>query len=431
MTPLSWLVVAAVSLLFSALFSGVEIAFITSERVMLGLDIKKGGLVGRAISRFYSDRDLFISTILVGNNVMLVIYGMAAARLIEPWLNNVLHGNEGLVLLCSTLISTLVILFVGEFFPKTTFRINPNSSLKFVALPMFLFYVVLYPVAWFTSWLSRMLMRLVGVRESQSGLGVLSVGELNSYLEERIDNVSNPEATEVETEVKMFHNALDFSKTQLRDCMLPRNEIVAVDIDNTSREQLSNLFTTSGRSKIIVYREDIDNVLGYIHVSELFVPDTDWTALIKPVLFAPETLLANKMMRRLLSEKRSMAVVVDEFGGTAGLVTLEDLVEEIFGDIRDEHDTQGLTANEVAPGVYEFSGRIEVRDLRDNYRLDIPEDDDYQTLAGYLLYNIGSLPEKGQTLVIGRYSFTILERTATRIELIRVEPAPEEVNADD
>lgn len=430
MTPLYWLIVAAISLMFSALFSGVEIAYITSDRVMMGLDMKKGGLIGRIIERFYSDRDLFISTILVGNNVMLVIYGMGFSALLEPWLHSVC-GNDGLVLLFSTLISTLVILLIGEFFPKMTFRINPNTSLKLFALPVFLFYIVLWPVAWFTSWLSRSLMRLVGARETSKALGVFSVGELNSYLEQRIDDVNDPDTAQVETEVKMFHNALDFSTTQLRDCMLPRNEIVSVDIDAISRDELSALFTTSGRSKIIVYRGDIDNVLGYIHVSELFVPGTDWKRQVKPVIFAPETLLANKMMRRLLAEKRSMAVVVDEFGGTAGLVTLEDLVEEIFGDIRDEHDTQGLTATEISPGVYEFSGRMEVRDLRDIYRLDIPEDDEYQTLAGYILCKTGAFPEKGETIVIDDYSFTILERTATRIELLRVEPAPETEKSDE
>ncbi len=426
----SWLIIAVISLLLSALFSGMEIAYITSDRVLVGIDMKRGGPMGKVISRFYSDSDLFISTILVGNNVMLVIYGMGAAKLLEPWLTSVFHANEALVLLFSTLISTLVILLAGEFFPKSTFRINPNSSMKLFALPMFLFYIVLYPVAWFTSWLSRLLLRMVGIKATATSLGSLSVGELNSYLEQRIDNVSDPETAQVESEVKMFHNALDFSTTQLRDCMIPRNEIVAVDIHDTSREELSELFTTSGRSKIIVYEEDIDNVVGYIHVSELFVPDTDWTKLIKPVVFAPETLLANKMMRRLLSEKRSMAIVVDEFGGTSGLVTLEDLVEEIFGDIRDEHDTQGLTANEIAPGVFEFSGRMEVRDLRDIYRLDIPEDDEYQTLAGYILFNTGTLPETGEQLIIGNYSFTIMERTATRLELIKVEDAPE-TDSDD
>lgn len=425
MSLISWLILAVVSLIFSALFSGVEIAYITSDRVVMGIDIKKGGLIGRIIRLFYNNRELFISTILVGNNIMLVVYGMGAAALLNGWLHSI-NPNEAFVLFFSTLISTVVILFVGEFFPKSIFRINPNISLKIFALPVFLFYIVLYPVSAFTSWVSKSLMRLFGVKEADSRLGLLSIGDLNSYLEKTIDDVSQPNAPEVENEVKIFHNALDFSTTILRDCMLPRNEIVAVDIDETSRETLSELFTASGRSKIIVYRGDIDNIVGYIHVSEMFDLDADWAKCVKPVLFAPETLLANKMMRRLLSEKRSMAIVVDEFGGTSGLVTLEDLVEEIFGDIQDEHDREGIIARETANGVYEFSGRIEVRTLRDDFRLDIPEDDEYQTLAGYILFNTGALPQRGETIVIGAYSFTIVQRTNTRLELIRVENKPAE-----
>ena len=273
-------------------------------------------------------------------------------------------------------------------------------------------------------------MRLAGVKSEKAPLGALSVSDLNSYLDRTLDDVKTPQEDEVEDEVKMFHNALDFSKTILRDCMVPRNEIVAVDIDETTRESLSELFTESGRSKIIVYREDIDNVVGYIHVSELFDTAVDWKERLKPVVYAPETLLANKMMRRLLNEKRSVAIVVDEFGGTSGLITLEDLVEEIFGDIRDEHDADVAEARELAPGVYEFSGRIEVRTLRDDYRLDIPEEDDYQTLAGYILFNTGAIPEEGQTVILGPLAFTVTRRSATRLELIRVEPAPDNDSAD-
>jgi len=422
MTPVSWLILALVSLAFSALFSGTEIAYITSDRVVMGLDVKKGGLIGRIVGLFYKSQELFISTILVGNNVMLVIYGMGAAALLDPWLES-LQLNDGLVLLMSTLISTLVILFVGEFLPKSVFRINPNISLKLFAVPVFIFYIVLYPVSAFTTWLSKTLMKIVGFQASDSRLGVLSIGELNSYLEKTIDDVSTASETPVETEVKLFHNALDFSTTEVRDCMVPRNEIVAVDIAHTSRDELSMLFTSSGRSKIIVYRDDIDDIVGYIHVSELFDTSVNWTERVKPVVFVPEALLANKMMRRLLGEKRSVAIVVDEFGGTAGLITLEDLVEEIFGDIQDEHDHSRLIATEVASGVYDFSGRIEVRTLRDEYRIDIPEDDDYQTLAGYILYNTGSIPAQGDTIVIDKLQFTIQKRTSNRLELIRVEAA--------
>lgn len=417
------IIVAVISLIFSGLFSGTEIAYITSDRVRVEVDLKRGGFIRRIIGRFYSDEELFISTILVGNNIMLVVYGMGAAFLIENcWLDHY-HLNQALVLVLSTLISTGVILVTGEFFPKSVFRINPYTSLKVIAIPIYVFYVVLYPVALFTSWLSKALMRLFGIRTGAQRLGMLSVGDLNQYLEKTIDEVNRDNAP-VENEVKIFHNALDFSSTHVRDCMMPRNEIVAVNIDTTSRQALSDLFTKTGRSKIVVYREDIDSVLGYIHVSELFNPESDWKEHIKPVIFTPETLLAKKLMRRLLAEKRSMAIVVDEFGGTAGMVTLEDLVEEIFGDIRDEHDTTGEMVREVSPGVYECSGRIEVEALRENNHIDIPEDDAYQTLAGYILYNTGTIPAQGEVIAIGDLEFTIERRTATRLELIRIAPAP-------
>lgn len=421
-----WIILTLVSLLLSAFFSGVEIAFITSDRVRVGLDQSRGGLLNGIIGRYYSHQEFFISTILVGNNIMLVVYGMGAAAILEPWIMAHITTNQALILILQTLISTLVILFTGEFIPKSIFRINPYRSLKLTALPVFLFYIVLYPIAAFTSWLSKVLMRLAGIKAENTRLGVLSISDINDYLETKIDDLDNPVETQVENEVKIFHNALDFSSTQLRDCMAPRNELVAVDIDDTSRQELSELFTSSGRSKILVYRGDIDNVIGYLHVSELFDPESDWKEHVKEVLYAPETLLANTMMRRLLSEKRSMAVVVDEFGGTAGLVTLEDLVEEIFGDIQDEHDKNGLTATEVSPGVYEFSGRIEVRTLRDQFRIDIPESDEYQTLAGYIMHCTGMLPAKDENVEIDGVSFTILERSATRLDLVKVEVSGDE-----
>lgn len=424
MTLTAWLILSIVSLCFSALFSGVEIAYISADRVRIGLDTSRGGLINRIIGRYYSYPDFFISTILVGNNIVLVIYGMGAAALLEPWIETHVSTNQAVILILQTIISTLVILFTGEFLPKSVFRINPNTSLKISALPVYFFYIILSPIAWLTSWLSKMLMKLAGIKAENTRLGVLSITDLNDYLETKIDDLENPQEVEVENEVKIFHNAIDFSTTQLRDCMAPRNELVAVDIDTTTRAELSDLFTSSGRSKILVYKEDIDNVVGYVHVSELFDPERDWKEHIKEVLYAPETLLANTMMRRLLSEKRSMAVVVDEFGGTAGLVTLEDLVEEIFGDIQDEHDKNGLVASEISPGVFEFSGRIEVRTLRDEFRLDIPESDEYQTLAGYIIHETGSLPAQDDRIEIDGIVFTIKARSATRLDMIRVETEP-------
>lgn len=422
----TWLILTVVSLALSALFSGVEIAFVTSDRVRTELDVARGGIISKIINRFYANGEFFISSILVGNNIMLVIYGMGAAALLEPWLKTV-FSSEALVLLSQTIISTIVILFTGEFIPKTIFRINPNSSLKVFALPVFIFYLILYPVSWFSTFLSRMLMRLAGIKSANSRLRVISVGELNEFIEENIDTMEEKHH-EVENEVKIFQNALDFSHTHLRDCMTPRNEVVAVNINTTSREQLSQLFTTSGRSKIIVYRDDIDNIAGYIHVSELFDPATDWRDRIKPVLFAPENLLANKMMRRLLQQKKSLAVVVDEFGGTAGIISLEDLVEEIFGDIQDEHDKNRLTARMLAPDMYEFSGRCEIASINEQFDLDIPEDDDYQTIAGYILHTTGTIPAKGDRIELGNLTFEIIRTSASRLELVRVvrTPIPEE-----
>ncbi len=414
----TWIIVTIASLLLSGLFSGTEIAFVTSDRVRVEIDVKKGNIISRILNQFYKRSELFISTLLVGNNIMVVIYGIAAAALIEPWLEK-LTDNTFLVLLLQTIISTMVILLTGEFIPKSTFKINPNISLKLVAIPMWIIYIILYPISLFTSWVSRALMKLVGIKSHNSAMGMLSVGDLNQYLERTIDE-SIEDKKQLDTEVKMFHNALDFSSIHLRDCMIPRNELVAVEIDSTSRQQLSDLFTSSGRSKILVYREDIDNVLGYIHVSELFDPLVDWRKKLKPVVFAPETLLADKMMRRLLTEKRSLAVVIDEFGGTAGLVTLEDLVEEIFGDIQDEHDKSQITAREISPGVYEFSGRAEVSAINEQFHLDIPEDEEYQTLAGYILHTTGQIPEQGEKILLENMQLEVVQRTATRLELIRV-----------
>ena len=423
-----WIVITVVSLFFSALFSGTEMAYVTADRVRVEIDIKRGGMISRILKRFYANAEFFISSILVGNNVMLVIYGMGAAALLDAPLAR-FTDNEAVILLAQTLISTAVILLTGEFIPKTIFKINPNSSLKIIAIPVYLFYLLLYPLSLLASALSKGLMRLVGAKDSNKRLSLISIGDLNDYLEETIDTMEEKK-TRVENEVKIFQNALDFSSTHLRDCMIPRNEIIAVDFESATRESLCELFMSTGRSKILVYRDDIDNIVGYVHVRELFDTASDWRQHLMPVLYGPENLLANKMMRRLLQQKRSIAIVIDEFGGTAGLVTLEDLVEEIFGDIQDEHDSTKLTSRCVAPGVYEFSGRCEITEINERYNLDIPEDESYQTLAGYILESTGSIPEAGESVVIDERRFDIIKKSATRLELIRLTlpttPAEEE-----
>lgn len=422
--PNVWITITLIAMIFSALFSGIEMAYVTSDRVRVELDVNRGGMVGNLLKRFYNNSELLITTLLVGNNIVLVIYGMGAAALIEPWLKTFL-SSEAAVLAVQTLISTIAILIVGEFMPKTIFGINPNRSFRVMVLPLSIIYVILYPISVFTSWLSQMLMRIAGVKDARKRMHLISIGDLNDYIEETIDDMEEQQQT-VEHEVKIFHNALDFSSTHVRDCMIPRNEIVAINIETGTRQQLVDLFISTGRSKVIVFRDDIDTILGYIHVSELFDPEADWKEHIKPVIYTPENLMANIMMQRLLQQKRSIAIVVDEFGGTAGMLTLEDLMEEICGNIEDEHDNSGLTERETAPGVFELSGRCEIAELNERFNLDIPEDDSYQTIAGYILNATGKIPTQGETVLIEPYSFEILKKSANRIELIRLTAKEEE-----
>ena len=415
-----YLILTITALVFSAFFSGMEIAFVSSNKVKAEIDIKKGGFVSQILNIFYAHRETFISTLLVGNNIVNVVYGIGIAWLLkeplEAWLGK---DNEATVLLVQTIISTAIVLVMSEFLPKTAFRINPNRSLRLFAVPLLFLYLLLYPIAQFTSWLSSALMRLFGIKNEKKEIRLISVGELDDYLQENIDK-SEDENREVEREVKLFENALDFSDTRLRDCMIPRNEIVGVDIAETSREELSDIFTRSGLSKLVVYHDDIDNVLGFIQVSEMFKPDVNWKDQIKPVIIAPETMLAKKMMQNLLKEKKSMAIVVDEFGGTAGMVTLEDLVEEIFGDIEDEHDRRKLVARKTGENTYEFSGRMEIERINELFDLDLPESDDYQTIAGYIVNRLEVIPNQGEEHNIDNFTIKINKKNGARLELITV-----------
>ena len=429
MEPLiPYLILTITALVFSGFFSGMEIAFVSSNKVKAEIDIKKGGLVSQILNIFYAHRETFISTMLVGNNIVNVVYGIGIAWLLKEPLESWLGDNEALVLLVQTIISTAIVLVMSEFLPKTVFRINPNKSLRIFAVPLLMLYLILYPISKFTSWLSMVLMRLFGIKNEKDEIRLISVGELDDYLQENIDKIED-ENKEVEREVKLFENALDFSDTRLRDCMIPRNEIVGVDIAETSREELSALFTRSGLSKLVVYHDDIDNVLGFIQVSEMFKPaDVNWKDQIKPVIVAPETMLAKKMMQNLLKEKKSMAIVVDEFGGTAGMITLEDLVEEIFGDIEDEHDRRKLVARKTGENSYEFSGRMEIERINEQFHLDLPKSDDYQTIAGYIVNRLEMIPNQGEEHTIDRFTVAIAKKNGARLELItlKVNSEPED-----
>ncbi len=428
MSILTAIIITVVAIAFSALFSGSEIAFVQSSKVRMEIDAKKGGMLNRIIRSFSHHEDMFISTLLVGNNVVLVIYGITFSIIVNPWLEKLWHGNEALVLVSNTILSTLIILITGEYLPKNTFRINPNAAMRIVALPLYLIYVALYPVSVAVSAISKGLMKVMRIQEIETDSSSLTIEQLDDYIEQSLDNHASAE--EVSNEVKIFHKAIDFKDTTMGECMIPRNEIVAVPLQNTSREELVKKFIASGMSKIVVYKDDIDDVVGYIHFSELFHPDSDWRNMIRSVIFTPETMLANKMMRRMMAEKKSLVIVVDEFGGTAGLCTLEDLVEEIFGDFEDEHDKGKLLAEEIAPGYYRFGGRVEIDYINDRFGLDLRESDDYETLAGYLLDNIEAMPTPGIDYEIAGKIFRVEKMTATKIEVITVKDSPEEGSAE-
>lgn len=418
--PLSLaIIITIVAIIFSGLFSGTEIAFVQSSKVRMEINAASGGIVDRIIRGFLRHEDMFISTLLVGNNVVLVIYGISLSAIINPLLEQWLP-NDAMVLIVNTVFSTGIILLTGEFLPKTTFRINPNFMMRLLALPLYLIYLTLYPISWFVSVISKGLMKLFGLDTAAQPDAKLTIDELDTYLQQSVhDNPDNSET--VENEVKIFRRAVDFKDTEIVECMTPRNEIVSVPLEGTTLEQLRQVFIDTGLSKVVVYSDDIDDVVGYIHVSELLNADTDWRRHIKPGIFTPETMLANKMMRRMMAEKKSMAIIVDEFGGTSGLATLEDIVEEIFGEIEDEHDRTRIVARRIGVGSFIFSGRAEISMINEEFGLSIREnEEEYHTLAGYILVNLEALPKQGDEFTIGNLKFNIKKMSTTRIELIKV-----------
>ena len=403
-------------LIASAFFSGMEIAFLSSDKLRLELDRSRGGVSARILGVFYSRPDHFITTMLLGNNVALVIYGLLTAVLMEPWLKSLLGENDGLILLAQSVISTLLILFVGEFLPKVTVRANPNRTMRFFAGILFLVYLLLYPFAWIIGLITRAILFLAGQRTSSVAIRPqLSSLDLEYYLTHSSDD---GQASGIETEVKIIQNAISFSGLQVRDCLRPRNEIVGASIDST-RAHLEELFIRTGLSKLIVYKENIDEVVGYIHSSEMFRGD-DWQKRIVSALFVPESMQASTLMRLLMQKKKSIAVVIDELGGTAGMVTLEDIVEELFGDIEDEHDRQKRVAKRLDDRTFVFSGRMEIDDINEKFGLTLPEDEDFMTIAGYILYHHPSIPSQGQILEIGDLRFEILRSTSTKIVLVKM-----------
>lgn len=406
-----------ISMAFSAFFSGMEIAFVSSSK--LRFEMEKGNdMTTRILSVFYHNPNNFISTMLVGNNIALVIYGIFMAQIIQDHLLAGIISNEASLVIIQTIISTLIILVTGEFLPKMLFKINPNVTLRLFAIPTYICYVVLYPISRFASTLSAGLLYLTGTRINKEDTDkAFTKVDLDYFIQSSIEESGNQK--EIDTEVKIFQNALDFSTIKIRDCMIPRTEIIAVD-QEASLEELKETFIENGVSKIIVYKDDIDNIIGYIHSSEMFKGINDWRKNIRTIPIVPETMSAHKLMKLFMQQKRSLAIVVDEFGGTAGIVALEDLVEEILGDIEDEHDTNSTIAKAIGENEYILSGRLEIEKANEEFGLNLPEKDDYQTIGGLILHEYQSFPKVHEIITVGNFQFKIIKVAATKIELVKL-----------
>ena len=405
-----------ISMIFSAFFSGMEIAFVSSNRMLAEMDKDKQGFSSRLLQNFYHHPNNFVSTMLVGNNIALVVYGILIAQLFD---NTIFKGMDAAFTVpADTILSTLIVLFTGEFLPKTLFKSNPNRLLTIFAIPAYLCYVVLWPISRFSTMLSRIILRIFGFKvEKEKNDDAFTKVDLDYLVQTSIDNAENED--DIDEEVKIFQNALDFADTKVRDCMVPRTEIKAVE-DNCSLDDLMTVFVDSGKSKIIVYHEDIDHITGYIHSAEMFREPEKWLENIQQMPFVPETMTARKLMQMFLQQKKSLAVVVDEFGGTSGIVSLEDIVEEIFGEIEDEHDSSNLVAKRLSDGEYMLSGRLALDAINEKFDLDLPESEDYMTLGGLILHYYQSFPKLNEVVKIGRFEFRIIKNTMTKIELVRL-----------
>lgn len=415
---LTTILLLIIVILLSALFSGMEIAFVSSNKLLLGIDRNERSTTSFVINKFYANSNNFISSLLVGNNIVLVIYGMLMARLLGEPLGQLMPGSTSAQLIMETTISTIIIIFTGEFVPKALFRINPNRSLKRFALLIYPIYIILYPLSRFTTVCACFIMRLFNIKiKNEVRDTTFSKRELNNLIQTSIANAE--ETQEIDNDVLIFQNALDFSNIKVRDCLVPRTEIEAVEF-NTPLEELKSVFIESGHSKIVVFKDNIDNIIGYIHSSELFRLGKKWQQKICKMPIVPETLSAQKLMRTLMQQKKSLAVVVDEFGGTSGIISLEDLLEEIIGEIEDEHDNINLVAKKLSNNEYVLSGRLEIERINEMFDLGLPESDEYQTLGGYILAHHQRFPQLNETINIDRFSIQTIKKRSTKIELVKL-----------
>ena len=405
------LLLVVVSLIFSAFFSGMEIAYISANKLKIELDNKKGEWSAKILSFLSKSPAWFIAAMLIGNNIALVIYTLYMADLLSPLLNN-WGFNSTSILLIQTIFSTFFILVFAELLPKAIFRLNPNRVLKVFSLVLVVFYFLIWPVTALVVYLTKFALKFFGKEDGNNQKISFGKTDLNQYLEELKNDLN--EDQEMEHDVKIFHNALSFSEVIARDCMVPRNEIVALEI-NDSIDELKELFLKTGFSRILIYKENIDNIIGYVHSIELFKIPKNIKSVLLPVGIIPESMIGNNILEDFIDKKRGVLVVVDEFGGTSGIITMEDIIEEIFGEIDDEHDKDPLTHEQISDKKYVFSARVEIDFINEKYRLNLPEKEEYETLGGLIIHFAETIPQKGASFLVDNYEVVVLEVQENRI----------------
>ncbi|MEA1877648.1 MAG: hemolysin family protein [Bacteroidota bacterium] len=413
-------VIVLIFLLLSAFFSGSEIAFVTSNKLKVELDRKQGRSSARLVAWLTDRPDYFIATMLVGNNISLVVYGLQMVIILDPLISRFIQP-EIWVLVIQTIIATAIILLTAEFLPKTLFRLRPNKMINSLALPLLVFYVILYPITWISVSLSNILLKRIfhANNDRDNNNKVFGRVDLTHLVKQNLGGGGGGEDADMGHEMKLFQNALDFSKVRLRECMIPRTEIVSIDV-NDQIDNLKQQFIETGYSRILVFEDHIDNIIGYAHHSDLFNKPDTIRSIVRPMAIVPESMPANKLLTQLLEEQKNAAIVVDEFGGTAGLVTTEDVLEEIFGEIEDEHDQVNWEEVVVNKNEFLFSGRHEIDYLNEKHLLNLPVSEEYETLAGLILSHHESIPRVGDLISIRQFEFRILKGSNTRIESVRL-----------
>ncbi|WP_370174803.1 hemolysin family protein [Leeuwenhoekiella palythoae] len=418
------ILIIVISLILSAFFSGMEIAYVSSNKIHIEIEKKQNDLIAKVLTKLTQKPSKFIATMLVGNNLALVVYAYYMGGILQSWIEGANFGYPWLTdffvefsLLTQTLISTLLVLITAEFLPKVFFQIYANSLLKIFAVPAYLFYVAFSFISSFIIWISDKVLKKFFKTEGDEVQLAFTKVELGNYITEQIESVETNE--ELDSEIQIFQNALEFSEVKSREVMIPRTEIVAVEKEE-SLSELNAMFTETGLSKILIYQESIDDIVGYVHSFELFKKPQSITDILRPVIFVPETMLVKDVLNILIKKRKSIAVVIDEYGGTSGMMTVEDIVEELFGEIEDEHDSVVLIEEEVAEGVYKFSARLEVDYINEAYKLELPEDENYETLGGLIVNHTEGIPEENDVVDIEGYQFHIIQTSNTKIELVQV-----------